>query len=150
VTDELALRRQVCFALYAASRSVINLYRPVLDDLGVTYPQYLVVLVLGEHGPLPVKDLGAALRLDSGTLSPLLKRMEVVGIVSRRRRSDDERSVLVGLTPEGHALRERARTVPGRVARATGIPVAELAELRDTLTRLTAALDAAADARSTV
>jgi MarR family transcriptional regulator, organic hydroperoxide resistance regulator len=144
MNDELALRRQVCFALYAASRSVINLYRPVLDDLGVTYPQYLVLLVLGERGPLSVKDLGAALRLDSGTLSPLLKRMEVVGTVTRRRRTDDERSVLVELTPEGHALRERAKDVPGRVAQTTGIPVAELAELRETLTRLTAALDAAA------
>jgi MarR family transcriptional regulator, organic hydroperoxide resistance regulator len=144
VDDELALRRQVCFALYAASRSVINLYRPALDELRITYPQYLVLLVLGERGPLPVKDLGAALRLDSGTLSPLLKRMEAMGAVTRRRRADDERSVLVELTPEGLALRERARDVPGRVARATGIPIAELAELRETLTRLTAALDAAA------
>lgn len=143
MTDELALQRQVCFALYAASRSVINLYRPVLDDLGLTYPQYLVLLVLGERGALPVKDLGAALRLDSGTLSPLLKRLEAAGAVSKTRRADDERSVLVELTPAGVALRERAREIPARVARVTGIPVAELVALRENLKRLTAAVDAA-------
>jgi MarR family transcriptional regulator, organic hydroperoxide resistance regulator len=145
MTDELALQRQVCFALYAASRSVINLYRPVLDDLGLTYPQYLVLLVLGERGALPVKDLGAALRLDSGTLSPLLKRLESAGAITRRRRTDDERSVLVELTPAGVAAREQAREIPARIARVTGIPVGELVALRENLNRLTAAVDAAAE-----
>jgi MarR family transcriptional regulator, organic hydroperoxide resistance regulator len=143
MTDELALQRQVCFALYAASRSVTNLYRPVLDELGLTYPQYLVLLVLGERGALPVKNLGTALRLDSGTLSPLLKRLETAGVISRTRRADDERSVLVELTPAGFALRERAREVPARIARLTGIPIGELIALRDDLHRLTAAVDAA-------
>jgi DNA-binding MarR family transcriptional regulator len=141
--DELALRRQVCFALYAASRAVTGLYRPRLDEHGLTYPQYLVLLVLGERGALGVKELGVALRLDSGTLSPLLKRMAAAGLVTRQRRTDDERSVQVALTADGSALRERLRDLPGQVARASAIPTTELADLRDTLTRLTAALDAA-------
>ncbi|HLL68224.1 MAG TPA: MarR family transcriptional regulator [Micromonosporaceae bacterium] len=141
--DELALGRQVCFALYAASRAVTGLYRSLLDDLGLTYPQYLVLLVLWEQGPLPVRDLGAALRLDSGTLSPLLKRLQAAGLVTRDRRSDDERSVLVSPTATSVALRERARTIPGTLADASALSAGELATLRDTLTSLTAAVDAA-------
>lgn len=141
VDDELTLHRQVCFALYAASRSVTNRYRIMLEELGLTYPQYLVMLVLWERGPLPVRDLGAALRLDSGTLSPLLKRLEQAGVVSRVRRADDERSVLIEPTAHGLALREPARSIPGRLACATGLPPEDLAHLRDALTRLTAALD---------
>jgi len=144
VDDDLALDRQLCFALYAASRSVTSLYRPVLDELGLTYPQYLVLLVLWERGPMGVGELGAALRLDSGTLSPLLKRLESAGVVTRGRRADDERSVLVEPTAHGLALRDRARGVPRRLLRAAGLSVEEVVALRDTLTRLTAALDAAA------
>ncbi len=140
--DELKLERQVCFALYAASRAVTQLYRPLLDALGLTYPQYLVMLVLWERGPVTVKELGAALDLDSGTLSPLLKRLEAAGMVARSRRADDERSVEVRLTGAGAALKERAGTVPRKIARATGLRAADLAALRRELVALTEAVGA--------
>jgi DNA-binding MarR family transcriptional regulator len=143
VEDRLRLRYQVCFALYAASRAVTGLYRPILDQLGITYPQYLVLLVLWERGPTTVKELGEALMLDSGTLSPLLKRLETAGLVVRRRSSADERSVVIDLTGTGDALRHRAADVPGCVAGATGLPPAELSALRDTLVALTDAVTAA-------
>jgi DNA-binding MarR family transcriptional regulator len=135
--DELRLDRQVCFALYAASRAVTQLYRPVLDALGLTYPQYLVLLVLWERGPVTVKELGAALDLDSGTLSPLLKRLSAAGLVARDRREDDERCVEVRVTAAGERLRARAAGVPRKIAKATGLRAAELAELRRTLIALT-------------
>jgi DNA-binding MarR family transcriptional regulator len=138
--DVLPLDRQVCFALYTATRAVTARYRPLLDDLGLTYPQYLVLLALWERDARTVKDLGAALRLDSSTLSPLLKRLEAAGLVARERRTDDERSGVVRLTGTGEALRERAAGVPGRLLCADGLDVDELAELRNTLVRLTAAL----------
>ncbi|HKT05897.1 MAG TPA: MarR family transcriptional regulator [Rugosimonospora sp.] len=140
--DNLQLRRQVCFALYAASRAVTALYRPVLDRLGLTYPQYLVLLVLWEHGDTTVKALGGALMLDSGTLSPLLKRLESGGLVVRRRSSTDERSVVISLTPAGDRLRREAAAVPGAVAAASGLPPAALSALRDTLVALTEAVTA--------
>jgi DNA-binding MarR family transcriptional regulator len=141
--DELRLDRQVCFALYAASRAITQLYRPLLEELGLTYPQYLVMLVLWERGPATVKELGAALELDSGTLSPLLKRLEATGLVSRGRRVADERSVEVRLTPAGERLENRAAGVPRKIAKATGLRAAELAELRRTLVALTAVVGAA-------
>ncbi|MER7461213.1 MarR family transcriptional regulator [Micromonospora sp. NPDC126480] len=138
MTDDLVLRRQVCFALYAASRAFTDVYRPILDEFGLTYPQYLVLLVLWEHDEPPtVSELGTRLHLDSGTLSPLLKRLEGAGLVVRRRSAADERRVAVELTPPGRALRERMADVPRRVARATGLSVDELVALRDTLTRVT-------------
>ncbi|WP_088964509.1 MarR family winged helix-turn-helix transcriptional regulator [Micromonospora purpureochromogenes] len=138
MTDDLVLRRQVCFALYAASRALTDVYRPILDEVGLTYPQYLVLLVLWEREDAPtVSELGAALRLDSGTLSPLLKRLEAAGLVVRSRSARDERRVEVGLTADGRALRQRMDEVPLRVARATGLTEAELIALRDTLTRVT-------------
>ncbi|TLF93588.1 MarR family transcriptional regulator [Nocardia cyriacigeorgica] len=140
-TDELALDNQVCFALYSASRAMIRLYRPLLDELGLTYPQYLVMLVLWERGEVSVKELGAALELDSGTLSPLLKRLESTGMVQRRRAADDERSVVVEATPEGRALRERAKTVPRRIGCATGLTASELARFRAQLRAVTAFID---------
>ncbi|MEU6549605.1 MarR family transcriptional regulator [Streptomyces sp. NPDC046915] len=142
--DWLHLDRQICFSLHAASRAFNGVYRVVLKDLGVTYPQYLVMLVLWEHGDLPVKKLGEHLRLDSGTLSPLVKRLETAGLVRRERSARDERSVEVRLTGEGAALRERAFQVPRRIAEATGFDLAEISELRTRLDRLTTALDAAA------
>lgn len=141
--DWLRLDRQICFSLNAASRAFNGVYRVLLKDLGLTYPQYLVMLVLWERGALPVKQLGAHLRLDSGTLSPLLKRLEGAGLVRRERNASDERSVRVTLTGEGTALRERALEVPRRIAAATGTDPAEIGELRDRLDRLTGALDAA-------
>ena len=135
--DDLKLEKQVCFALYAASRAVINLYRPALDALGLTYPQYLVLLVLWERGPALVKELGEALDLDSGTLSPLLKRLEANGLVRRERCTEDERAVRIHLTDSGSALRARAANVPRKLSGTTGMALRELEALRDNLTRLT-------------
>jgi DNA-binding MarR family transcriptional regulator len=140
-SDWLRLDQQICFSLNAASRAFNGVYRVILKDLGLTYPQYLVMLVLWEHGELPVKKLGGHLRLDSGTLSPLLKRLEAAGLVRRERSARDERSVEVRLTGEGVALRERAAEVPRRIAAATGLDLAEVQDLRSRLDRLTAALD---------
>lgn len=141
--DFLRLDGQICFALNAASRAFGALYRVVLKDLGLTYPQYLVMLVLWEHGSTPVKELGQHLRLDSGTLSPLLKRLEVAGLVRRERSTEDERSVHAVPTEEGTALRARAVEVPRRIAVATGFELEEIRDLQARLNRLTAALDAA-------
>ncbi|MBM7084112.1 MarR family winged helix-turn-helix transcriptional regulator [Micromonospora sp. WMMD734] len=139
MSDHLVLRDQVCFALYAASRALTDVYRPLLDEFGLTYPQYLVLLVLWERGddPPTVSELGAALRLDSGTLSPLLKRLAAAGLVVRTRSALDERRVEVGLTADGAALRQRMADVPLRVACSTGLDETELVALRDTLTRVT-------------
>lgn len=144
----MALRRQVCFALYSASRATTALYRPLLDELGLTYPQYLVLLVLWERDGRTVKELGEELRLDSGTLSPLLKRMEAAGLVERHRTAGDERVVEVRLTAAGTELQARARSVPAALvttlASATGLDRKQLVELRDTLTTIAATLDTAA------
>ncbi|MGK2937199.1 MAG: MarR family winged helix-turn-helix transcriptional regulator [Solirubrobacteraceae bacterium] len=130
VEDPLALDRQVCFALYAASRAVTAAYRPLLEPLGLTYPQYLVMLVLWERGPLPVREIGDALRLDSGTLSPLLKRLETAGLVTRERSPEDERQVVVDLTADGRSLRARAVDVPARIVEAARIDPETLALIR--------------------
>jgi DNA-binding MarR family transcriptional regulator len=143
---ELELRRQVCFALHTAARATTMLYRPILARLGLTYPQYLVLLVLWERDGRTVSDLGEQLHLDSGTLSPLLKRLEAAGVVSRARAVHDERIVEVHLTDEGWALRERAADVPSIVARASGLHRSELAELHRTLVTLTDSLTGAAAA----
>ncbi|MFG2134458.1 MarR family winged helix-turn-helix transcriptional regulator [Streptomyces sp. NPDC048751] len=140
----LRLDRQICFSLHAASRAFNGVYRVILKDLGLTYPQYLVMLVLWEQDNLPVKKLGEHLRLDSGTLSPLLKRLEAAGLVRRERSARDERSVEVRLTEEGAALRERALQVPRRILAATGFEFDEIRELRERLDQLTGALDSAA------
>ncbi|MDN3028697.1 MarR family transcriptional regulator [Streptomyces sp. S.PB5] len=142
-TDWLRLDQQICFSLNAATRAFGGVYRVVLKDLGLTYPQYLVMLVLWEHGDLPVKKLGEHLRLDSGTLSPLLKRLEAAGLVRRERSARDERSVDVRLTEEGVAMRERALEVPRRIAAATSFDVDEIRALRSRLDELTTALDSA-------
>jgi DNA-binding MarR family transcriptional regulator len=137
--DPLALDRQVCFALAAASRTVIGLYRPVLEPLGLTHPQYLVMLALWERSPRTVRDIGEALALEPATLSPLLKRLEVAGLVTRKRKVDDERSLDVELTAAGRALRSKAEAVPAQIVKRLGMPVAELEATRDALTRLLAA-----------
>jgi DNA-binding MarR family transcriptional regulator len=146
--DWLRLDQQICFSLHAASRAFNGVYRGILKDLGLTYPQYLVMLVLWEHDELPVKKLGEHLRLDSGTLSPLLKRLEAAGLVRRERSARDERSVEVRLTEEGVALRRRALQVPRRIAASTGFDTDEIRTLRARLDELTTALDAAALAES--
>ena len=142
----MLLSDQVCFALYAASRSLTSLYRPALDELGLTYPQYLVLLVLWERGSVPVRELGAALHLDYGTLTPLLKRLEAHGIVHRERSASDERSVLITLTEQGTALQARARSVPALAGNATAMEKAELDQLLGLLRTLTANVTAATDA----
>jgi DNA-binding MarR family transcriptional regulator len=140
MTEAPRLDRQVCFALYSASRAATAVYRPVLDELGLTYPQYLVMLVLWESEPRGVKELGEELGLDSGTLSPLLKRLEALGLVERRRSGEDERRVAVQLTPAGRALSAKATGIPQHLADAAGLSANELEQLRDTLDRLTRAL----------
>src|SRR2546429_6007412 len=140
VTQTVTLDRLVCFALYAASRAVVNAYRPLLDEVGLTYPQYLALLVLWQRGPQPVKALGSALHLDSGTLSPLLKRLEAAGLVRRERQAGDERSVLVTLTHAGAELEARARDIPRRAACATSPSSTQLDELRASPVRFTAPL----------
>lgn len=140
MTDAPRLDRQVCFALYSASRAATAVYRPVLEELGLTYPQYLVMLVLWENEPRGVKEIGEELGLDSGTLSPLLKRLEALGLVERRRSGEDERRVAIHLTPAGRELSAKAGAIPQRLAQAAGLTAAELDQLRSTLNRLTDAL----------
>ena len=137
--DLLALDRQVCFALAVASRSVIALYRPLLEPMGITHPQYLVMLALWEQSPLSVKQLSGLLQLDAGTLSPLLKRLEAVGHVTRRRDARDERALAVELTEEGRALREQALLVPPAIMERLGMTAEELTVLHRSLTRVIAA-----------
>jgi MarR family transcriptional regulator, organic hydroperoxide resistance regulator len=141
----LRLDSQLCFALHAAARAFDGVYRHTLRDSGLTYPQYLVLLVLWEHGEVSVKELGRRLRLDSGTLSPLLKRMEAAGWVERRRDEADERSVVVRATDEGVALREQVCVVPESTVDSTGMSIAEMGELRERLKLLTESLDSAAE-----
>lgn len=140
MTEAPRLDRQVCFALYSASRAATAVYRPLLEDLGLTYPQYLVMLVLWESEPKGVKEVGEELGLDSGTLSPLLKRLETLGLVERRRSGEDERRVAVHLTPAGRALSSKTSGIPQRLADAAGLSADELEQLRTTLERLTEAL----------
>ncbi len=137
--DPLQLDRQVCFALSVAARTVVALYRPVLEPMGLTHPQYLVMLALWERSPRSVKDLSATLALDPGTLSPLLKRLEAAGLLTRDRDRADERNLAVTLTPAGRALRAKAEEVPPAIVARLGVDVGELEELHGALTRVIAA-----------
>ena len=134
--DLLKLDRQVCFALAVASRTVIGLYRPLLEPMGLTHPQYLVMLALWEESPLRVADLSQRLSLEPATLSPLLKRLEAGGMVVRGRDPKDERALAVSLTPRGADARRQAERVPAAIMERLGMDVGELSDLRDTLTRL--------------
>jgi DNA-binding MarR family transcriptional regulator len=127
--DALKLAAQLCFPLYACSRETIKLYKPCLDALGLTYTQYIAMLVLWEKQSVTVKELGASLFLDSGTLTPLLKKLEAKGLLSRRRSCDDERSLIVSLTEEGEALREKAVEVPYQMAKCLCLEYDEAKEL---------------------
>ncbi|MCZ8523344.1 MULTISPECIES: MarR family winged helix-turn-helix transcriptional regulator [Paenibacillus] len=122
----LQLDNQLCFAIYATSREITKLYQPFLDQIGLTYPQYLAMLVLWERLECSVKELGEALYLDSGTLTPLLKRLEASGLVTRRRSAEDERVVKIGLTEQGQALQEKAAIVPQALQQQTCLSAAEL------------------------
>jgi DNA-binding MarR family transcriptional regulator len=129
----LALENQFCFALYSASHAVTKTYKPLLDRLGLTYPQYLVMLVLWEQDAILVKEIGARLFLDSGTLTPLLKRLEGNGLVERRRDAHDERQVRISLSEAGRALRAEAMPVPEQLLCASGKEAAALGRLRGEL-----------------
>ncbi|MFJ1707023.1 MarR family winged helix-turn-helix transcriptional regulator [Kitasatospora sp. NPDC088346] len=135
---------QLCFALYAASRAVTTRYRPLLEPLGLTYPQYLVLLVLWQDDTVPIKDIGSALQLDYGTLTPLIKRLESAGLVRRERRPDDERTVLVTLTDQGRDLHTRARTVPAAMGTAMGLTPPQFEQARALLRLLTTNVSAPA------
>jgi MarR family transcriptional regulator, organic hydroperoxide resistance regulator len=137
--DALLLERQVCFALVVASRSVLAIYRPLLEPLGLTHPQYLVMLALWGETPLSVGRIGSLLQLDSPTLSPLLKRLQAAGLITRTRSGDDERQVLIDLTDDGRALREKALAIPPAVVEKLGMEIPELEALHAALTRVIAA-----------
>lgn len=139
------LDNQLCFALYSASLAMTKLYKPMLDEMGLTYPQYLALLVLWERDGLTVSELGERLFLDSGTLTPLLKRMEAAGWLLRERAADDERRVIVSLTPEGRALRQKAKRIPLQLAQATRCDLGELASLTQRLQQLRTQLLSADD-----
>jgi DNA-binding MarR family transcriptional regulator len=143
VDDPLALDRQVCFALAVASREVVALYRPVLEPLGLTHPQYLVMLALWERDPRSLRDLAATLALDPGTLSPLVKRLETAGLVQRARDRADERLLAVSLTADGRRLRKQAEKVPGKIVQRLGLPVADLEHLNAVLRTVIAAASGA-------
>lgn len=136
MTDPLALHRQVCFAVVGASRAIVSVYKPILEPLGLTHPQYLVMLALWETSPLRVKDLGEKLLLDSATLSPLVKRLEQQGLVTRARDAADERALAIRLTDAGASLRAEAEKVPGKVIASLGLSLDELETIRDAATTL--------------
>lgn len=128
--DMLLLDRQVCFPLYAASNLLNRLYRPVLAQFNLTYPQYLVMLVLWEQSPVSVGDLGEKLFLDSGTLTPLLKRLEANGFVNRQRDPADERRVLIRLTGQGQQLKQQAAVIPKTLGNSLNLSVEQIEQLR--------------------
>src|SRR3954469_940176 len=136
VEAPLLLGNQVCFAVYSTAHAFNRFYKPLLERLGLTYPQYLVMLVLWERDGVAVKDIGERLFLDSGTLTPLLKRMEGMGLVKRTRSTEDERQVLVALTAQGHQLREKARTLPQSILSAAQCSVSEIVAMKDEIVKL--------------
>jgi len=136
VDNTLALEEQVCFALSVAARTVVAVYRPFLEPMGLTHPKYLVMLALWQHEPLSVKELSRLVQLDPGTLSPLLKRLEAKGLIDRRRDSHDDRALAIVLTDRGRALRGDAERVPGAIVEKLGMEVSELRAMHATLTNL--------------
>jgi DNA-binding MarR family transcriptional regulator len=138
--DLLKLDNQLCFALYSTSHALTKAYAPLLERLGLTYPQYLVMLVLWEGDRITVKAVGERLHLDSGTLTPLLKRLETIGLVRRERDKRDERQVRISLTEAGHALRQQAVEVPHGIACAVGLPLDRIMALKAELEAVRAAL----------
>ncbi|MCX7321700.1 MAG: MarR family transcriptional regulator [Hyphomicrobiales bacterium] len=132
----LQLDNQICFAVYSAGHAFNRAYKPLLDKLGLTYPQYLAMLVLWERDKVSVKEIGDKLFLDSGTLTPLLKRLEASGLVKRTRSVDDERQVIVSLTAQGQALRDKAKSVPQRILAASDCTTEELVAMKDEIVAL--------------
>jgi DNA-binding MarR family transcriptional regulator len=138
----LRLDNQICFAVYSAAHAFNRVYKPLLDRLGLTYPQYLVMLVLWEGDGVPVKEIGERLFLDSGTLTPLLKRLERAGLIKRTRSTEDERQVLIDLTAQGQALKDKARTVPPSILAASECLVTELLAMKNEIVALRDRLNA--------
>jgi DNA-binding MarR family transcriptional regulator len=134
--EQLRLENQVCFPIYAASRLITREYQPLLDELGLTYPQYLVLMVLWERDGLPVNEIGQKLLLNTNTVTPLLKRMEAQGLVARQRSADDERRVIVSLTPQGRALQEQAAAIPARLVAGLNADGVDEQALHDMLAQL--------------
>ncbi|QWW68701.1 MarR family winged helix-turn-helix transcriptional regulator [Rhizobium sp. WYJ-E13] len=140
--EEKRLEKQLCFAVYATAHAFTRAYKPILDRVGLTYPQYIVMLVLWEKAELPVKTIGEQLDLDSGTLSPLLKRLEQNGLIKRLRDSRDERQVIVSLTPKGQSMKGEINTIMSSIGEAIGCTLEEMAVMRDMLHRLRGNLNA--------
>jgi len=140
--EEKRLEKQLCFAVYATAHAFTRAYKPILDRVGLTYPQYIVMLVLWEKAELPVKTIGEQLDLDSGTLSPLLKRLEQNGLIKRIRDSRDERQVIVSLTPKGQAMKGEINTIMSSIGEAIGCTLEEMTVMRDMLHRLRGNLNA--------
>src|SRR5215470_19948347 len=142
---DLALRldNQICFAIYSTAHAFNRAYKPLLDRLGLTYPQYLVMLALWERDGVPLKDIGERLFLDSGTLTPLLKRLEAAQLIRRTRGTEDERQVLIALTPQGQALKEKARAVPQSILAASACSAGELSAMKNEIIALRDRLNAA-------
>jgi DNA-binding MarR family transcriptional regulator len=138
--DDKRLERQLCFAVYATAHAFTRAYKPILDRVGLTYPQYLVMLVLWEKNPLPVKAIGEQLDLDSGTLSPLLKRLQQNGLIVRTRDPKDERQVIVSLSEKGEAIKSEVDGIMSAIGEAAGCGIGEMASLRDRLQQLRANL----------
>ncbi|MDT8717240.1 MarR family transcriptional regulator [Clostridium sp. 19966] len=139
--DILKLDNQLCFSAYAFSRAIIKAYRPFLDELNITYPQYLVMLVLWEHEKITLKDMGHKLHLDSGTLTPLLKKLEAAGLIIRERSKEDERLLWITITPKGMNLREKALSIPENIIKATNANLQELYDLKIRLDKIFKNLD---------
>ncbi|KQU27999.1 MULTISPECIES: MarR family transcriptional regulator [unclassified Rhodococcus (in: high G+C Gram-positive bacteria)] len=142
-TDPLALDRQVCFALAVTNRAVLSVYRPILEPLGLTHPQYLVMLALWERAPMSAGEIASALQLEPASLTPLLKRLDADGLLTRRRSDTDERRLVIDLTDEGRQLRGSAESIPGAVIESLGVDVSELEQLHAVLTRINTAAIAA-------
>jgi DNA-binding MarR family transcriptional regulator len=142
-TDPLAVEAQLCLAVSAAARALVGLYRPLLEPLGLTHPQYLAMLALWQHGEQSLKDLASHLHLEAATTSPLVKRLEVLGLVTRRRGSDDERLLVIALTDEGRALREHAVGIPGAMLTSLEMTRATVDEMRASLELLLEACERA-------
>lgn len=136
MTDLLKLESQVCFPVYALSREITNLYRPMLAELDITYPQYLVLLILWELKEQTVNQIGRKLQLDNGTLTPLLKRLEQKGLLTRTRNKADERVVNISLTTQGESIKEKARCIPEQLVQALDLPLDELVQLKSIVDKI--------------
>ncbi|MTI47106.1 MarR family winged helix-turn-helix transcriptional regulator [Sporosalibacterium faouarense] len=134
--EHLKIDNQLCFALYSASKAIVNTYKPLLKDIGITYTQYITLLVLWEKDNITVKELGKKLNLDSGTLTPLLKRLETKGILERIRNPEDERNVCVKLTSKGVSLKDKASEIPMKAFCTTGMSIDEASDLKERLNKL--------------